>query len=53
MIGRVWRKRFGQEIDAALATRIAALPQDQYDVIFDAVEDGATSSEQILALIGQ
>ncbi len=49
MIGRAWRKRFGQEFEATLALRIAALPQDQYDVIFDAVEDGATSPEQILA----
>ncbi len=51
LLGRRWRKHFGQELDAPLLNHIAALPQEQYDRIFDAVEDGGHTAEEVLALL--
>ncbi len=48
---RLWRNHFGQELDATLLDRIAALPQEQYDRIFDAVDGGTSTVEQVLALL--
>ncbi len=51
LLGKLWRKRFGQELDATLLGRIAALSPEQFDRIFDAIEDGVLSPELVLALL--
>ncbi len=47
LLARLWRTRFAQELDPPLLDRIAALPQEQYERIYDAVAAGVLSPVQV------